>query len=217
MRWGTMTKLAGSLGLARERALVAIQKRLVEGHWPPGTVFQEQDLADELQLSKTPVREALLTLSMRDLVRAVPRVGYVVVGIELQDVADIFSVRTLMEGEIVTALASRGACLPPPREGCEPWEVERTFHAALAEIGAGPRMRRTLEELLDDSSRTIHTVNFPPESVHVLMEDHEAIAEAIRSRDGALARALITIHLTRLRESLMACLRQQLRNENRLA
>lgn len=212
-----MTKMPRSTELARERALNALQKRLMEGQWPPGTVFQEQDLADELELSKTPVREALLALSMRNLVRAVPRVGYVVVGIELEDVAEVFRFRTLIEGDLVTALASRGTRLPDPGEGKHPWDSEQAFHAGLAKMGAGPRMRRTLQELLDDSNRTIHVLNFPPESGQLLVEDHQAIAEAVRSRDGALARALITIHLSRLRESLMACLRQQLRNQNRLA
>jgi DNA-binding GntR family transcriptional regulator len=207
-------------GLARRRAFDELRRRLIEGQWPPATVLQEQDLADELELSKTPVREALQTLSVRHLVRPVPRLGYVVSSIELEDLAEVFGFRALLESELVATAASRGAVLKPAAaesaEGAM-WQVEWNFHSQLAQAGGGPRIRRTVEELLDEASRAMHYLSFPPEILRALVDDHQALLEAIAARDVVLARALVTIHLTRMRESLMASLRQKLRDQNLLA
>jgi DNA-binding GntR family transcriptional regulator len=78
-------------------------------------------------------------------------------------------------------------------------------------------MRRILEDLLDETSRALHFLELAPAIGRQLTEDHAAIAEALQGRDRDLARALLTVHLTRLRESVMASLRQKLRDENVLA
>jgi len=205
-------------GLARRRALEELRRRLIEGQWPPQTVLQEQELADDLQLSKTPVREALQMLAARRLVRPVPRLGYVVADIALDDVAEVFEFRTLIETELAARLAARGMLVEEPlAEAAEPvWRGEWRFHRLLAEA-AGPRVRRTLEELLDESCRAVHYLRLPEATLAALGDDHQAIAHAITARDTVLAQALMTIHLTRMRESLMATLRQKLRDQNLLA
>ena len=211
-----MTKTGTRDGLARRQALEELRRCLIEGRWPPATVLQEQELANELHLSKTPVREALQTLSVRHLVRPVPRLGYVVSSLELDDLAEVFGFRTLLECEIAGSLASRGAVVPAASATMEVplWQVEWNFHSLLAETGARPRIRRALEELLDESSRAVHYLKFPSEIFQALVDDHQAIVDAVAARDVILSRALVTIHLTRMRESLMASLRQKLRNQS---
>jgi DNA-binding GntR family transcriptional regulator len=198
--------------------LEELRRRLIEGQWPPQTVLQEQELADDLRLSKTPVREALQMLAARRLVRPVPRLGYVVADIALDDVAEVFEFRTLIETELAARLAARGILMEEPlTEATEPsWQGEWRFHRLLAEA-AGPRVRRTLEELLDESCRAVHYLRLPAATLAALGDDHQAIAHAITARDTVLAQALMTIHLTRMRESLMATLRQKLRDQNLLA
>ena len=192
-----------------------LKARLVRCEWKPGTMLQEQTLADELGVSKTPVREALVALSMRGLVSPVPRLGYVVADIELNDLIEVFRFRMLLEGDFVQGLAASGRLLTAGAPGG--WEEEHAFHRRLAELAGGPRMRRILEDLLDETSRALHFLELAPAIGRQLTEDHAAIAEALQGRDRDLARALLTVHLTRLRESVMASLRQKLRDENVLA
>ena len=151
--------------------------------------------------------------------RPVPRVGYVVSNLELDDLAEVFSFRTLLEREVVGSLASRGAVVRASSTTKETplWQVEWNFHSLLAETGARPRIRRVVEELLDESSRAVHYLHFPTEILQALVDDHQTIVDAVATRDVVLSRALVTIHLTRMRESLMASLRQKLRDQNLLA
>ncbi len=206
-------------GLMRQQTLAEIRRRLIRGQWPPNTVLQEQPLADELQVSKTPVREALQTLSVQNLLKPEPRVGYRVSDIALDDLAEVFEFRILLEAELVGVAASRGTG-PGADEGEDalaPWEKESSFHQNLARLGGGPRMQRSLAELLQESARAMHYYHLQDLVLTEVIHDHEALVEAVRARDVTLARSLMTIHLTRIRESLMASFRQTLRDKNLLA
>lgn len=202
-------------GLMRERMLDEIRRRLFSGHWPPGTVLQEQALATELQVSKTPVREALQTLSVQNLLQPVPRVGYVVSSIELEDLSELFELRVVLEGEAVAALASQGKVSVGAKAAeASVAEQEAAFHRYPA---GKPRLRRMIESLVEESTRAMHHCGFSDTVLEALVVDHDAIVQAIGARDIVLTRSLMTVHLTRLRESLMAKLRQKLRDQNLLA
>jgi DNA-binding GntR family transcriptional regulator len=185
----------------------------VRGEWAPGTVLQEQTLASAFHTSKTPVRESLIALTLSGLVTPVPRVGYVVAGVDLEGVAEVFRLRVVLESELAAAAAVAGTY---PAAGPTPDEEHR-FHQALAQVSAGPRMERILEDLLDDTDRALHHVHLAPDMARVLAADHAAMGDAVRAHDQRLAQALMTIHLTRMRESIMSSLRQQLRERNILA
>lgn len=206
-------------GLMRQQTLAEIRRRLIHGQWPPHTVLQEQALADELHVSKTPVREALQTLSVQNLVKPVPRLGYVVSGIDLDDLVEVFEFRILLEGEMVGTLASRGTLPAAPGDSSAGTiqEHEINFHQGIARLGGGHRMRHALENLVEESTRAMHYYRFSDQVLRELTGDHRAILDAIGVRDVVLARSLVTIHLTRIRESLMASLRQKLRDQNLLA
>lgn len=68
-----------------------IADRLSDLRYPPGHRFTEAEVAKELNMSKTPVREALLMLSVQELVMPRPGAGYVVVPITLRDVRLLFA------------------------------------------------------------------------------------------------------------------------------
>ena len=205
--------------LARERASSQLRRQLAMGRWPPGTILQESDLAHELGLSKTPVREALLALSEHGLIRPQTRVGYLVPEVSLRDLAEIFSLRELLERQIVADVASahRGAAsLPEPASG--PAEQrERAFHADLAALSGSRRVEVQIATLLDESQRAAAYLDPAHERAGRLLTDHEPLLEAVAAGDRMLAAALMTIHLTHMRESLMASLRQRLREQSELA
>lgn len=205
-------------GSARDRAVGELRRHLASGRWPPGTVLQESDLADELRVSKTPVREALLILSERGLVRPLARIGYLIPNISLRDVAEVFAYRELIECQLIADVADIGRAgidLPEARAS-EPSASEQAFHGALAALAGGRRMQATLRVLLDESDRLFAHLDPARERLSRLVADHDAVLGAILGGELILARALMTVHLTHMRESLMATLRQRLREQSEL-
>lgn len=197
--------------LARDLAGESIRQGLIEGRWPPGSVLQEHDLANSLGLSKTPIREALLRLSFGGLVRPVPRFGYVVADIGLEDLIEVFELRMLIEGDAVASVAEVPVAIPEQGQ-----VAERDFHLLLFRPVLGRRRMALLSDLLDETARSIRYLGMPSRLLTELGTDHLAIADAIANRDSVLARSLLVVHLARLRESLLAPLRQRLREQNRL-
>lgn len=82
----------------RQRTLLAIKSAILSGELPPGAQLNEVALAERLQVSRGPVREALRQLATEDLVRAIPYRGSFVPRLTLRDVEEIFSMRTVLEG-----------------------------------------------------------------------------------------------------------------------
>jgi GntR family transcriptional regulator, rspAB operon transcriptional repressor len=204
---------------ARARAAGELRRHLASGRWSPGTVLQEGDLAQELGLSKTPVREALLALSEHGLVRPLARVGYLVPEITLRDIAEVFAFRELLECQIIADVTGTRSTLNtvPEAHGVTAEEREHAFHSDLATLGGGRRVGATLGALLDEARRITAYLDPGSERLGRFLGDHQALLDAILSHDLMLARALMTVHLTHMRESLMATLRQRLREEAELS
>lgn len=75
-----------------------LRKRLLLGReYPPGSFIREVELAEKLNISRSPVREAIKELEAHGLVKAIPRRGAVVLGYSDQDVAEIYDVRLSLE------------------------------------------------------------------------------------------------------------------------
>lgn len=106
----------GSLGVAavdgpivRNAADIAadlIRRAILEGRLEPGVPLREEGLADELGISRTPVREALLVLQTEGLVEAMPKRGSVVRSYGLDEIVDLYETRAVLEA-YGTARAAR--------------------------------------------------------------------------------------------------------------
>ncbi|MDL2234811.1 GntR family transcriptional regulator [Christensenellaceae bacterium OttesenSCG-928-L17] len=75
-----------------------IRDGIIEGRYQTGDYLVETRLAEELGVSRTPVREALKQLELEDLAEAIPNRGVVVKGFSREDIDDIFTIRYLLEG-----------------------------------------------------------------------------------------------------------------------
>ena len=87
----------GSLSLG-DRVYNEIEKNIINGIYEKGTNLREIDLSNELQVSRTPVREALKQLAREGLVELVPNRGAKVVGLSKKDILEIFAIRKYLEG-----------------------------------------------------------------------------------------------------------------------
>lgn len=222
---------AGPARSLTDQAYGRIRNRIVTCSLEPGRAFIEADLAQELEMSKTPVREALLRLQMEGLVQAIPRRGYMVTPIHLADIDDLFRFRSLIEGECAAlaaevageedlaemrALAERSDGLDSARAGQNPDQVEHlillnnAFHESVAAASGNSRLHRTAVQVIREFDRFYFleastAAFYAPDVV-----DHSEIAARIAARDGEGARQAIVSHIVALRGVLIAALTEGL-------
>lgn len=84
-----------------------IREDIIEGRYANGAYLVETKLAEELDVSRTPIREALKQLELEDLVVSIPNRGVMVQGMSSHDIDDIFTVRYLLEGQAAYWAAER--------------------------------------------------------------------------------------------------------------
>src|SRR5437868_9162498 len=113
---------------ASAAATELIREAIVDGRLPPGQRLKEEELARELGISRTPVREALLILQAEGLVDAAPNRGAVVRSHDADDLEDLYQLRALLEGYA----ARRAATNIPEAAVTELWASCERFES-LAE------------------------------------------------------------------------------------
>ena len=189
-----------------DAAYVEIHRRIVEGELPPGTVLDQGALARELNVSTTPVREALRRLEMEKLVemsahrdtRVVPaspqhfRYLYEV-RLELDPLAAGLAAERATKAEIAAIARIAGV---QGRTALKQASVNRRFHRAVYGACHNPVLVGELDSLWDrtDSYRLALLSASPGEAV-LANHEHVAITAALRDRNAAEVRALVRAHL----------------------
>lgn len=92
-----------------DRVRAELEKRIVSGELVPGTMLDESRLGQQFEVSRTPVREALLQLSAEGFVRIVPRAGIYVVELPAREIAELFEALAHSEGLCAALACERGS------------------------------------------------------------------------------------------------------------
>lgn len=173
----------------------------------PGADLREQELASRFQVSKSPVRDALLRLEREQLVTIAPRQGYRVAPISLSDARDLLRLRSVLEcaSAAEAAREAGGAELASldrfrsfrPSHWLEGFAgYNREFHCALARASGNRRMSALTCELIEQTRRLVHvSVQAEPRRTAPLVAEHAAIIDAVQARDGRRASALLRTHI----------------------
>ena len=131
----------------RERAYLQIKSRILDASFAPGSLLSENQLAEELQISRTPIREALRDLSLGGLVKILPQRGVVVAELSLQDVVEVYQLREQLE-----CFAVR---LATPRVGPQEAAGFRSDHQAALEHMRANRLKPAYDHSILLHSRLI--------------------------------------------------------------
>ncbi|WP_425038809.1 GntR family transcriptional regulator [Primorskyibacter sp. S187A] len=189
---------------------------------PPGFQATEPEIAQRLEMSRTPVREALIRLEAEGLITLVPRRGVCVKPIRPDDMREIYDVLTALEPDAAARLAARGpseAELAPLeratqqmeeallREDLDGWaRADDAFHLALLDAQGNGRLARIVATLLDQAHRarivTLRLRQLPDRSTR----EHRDILSALRRGDAEATRRLFRAHRMRAADELMKCL-----------
>lgn len=189
-----------------DAALEEIHHRIVHLDLPPGSIFTEGELALDLGMSKTPVREALHVLGFLGLVEAAPRSGYRVAAITIRHTRELFDLRELIEGEAAAEAARRplddgqiadlnrlaeARANPADRASIARFlDDNLSFHAGVAAASGNRRLERLVRQLLFEQERLFHLslrlTNRSEEMVH----EHHDLLEALIDGDPERAKSV---------------------------
>ena len=187
-----------------------LKRRILANEFAFDAVVSEQELADLLQVSRSPVREALLRLEIDELVAVHPGQGMRVLPISADDMREIFAIVGPLEAQVAAELAQRGLStheFAPLRlftdemavalehDDLFAWaESDDRFHRTLVALSANRRLRRIVSQFWEQSHRvrmfTLARRAKPTQSV----KDHDDLLEAILARDPDRARAVHMEH-----------------------
>lgn len=201
-----------------ERAYQAIKRRIMDNAYPPGLQVLEQELALQLGMSRTPVREALIRLEREGLVEIVPRRGMRVVPISLSDMREIYEVITCLEARAAERLAGRKpapADIQPMIDAAAAMEralaendlsawaaADEHFHTHLLEACGNRRLAQMAGTIADQVHRarmaTLRMRPLPSRS----NEDHRNLIEAVLAGDAQKAYDIHHGHRRRAMELL---------------
>lgn len=201
------------MGQGADKAYEVLRQRLVGGHYKPGTQLKEEPLAREFGLSRTPVRAALKRLVLDGLATADAGQGIHVAQWSDWDVEETFQLRMLLEpyaaslavtrggDELVAQLKASNALMAAAiaRGGDEAvaqiQEANRTFHRALLDASASPRLRTVLETMIDMPIIVRSFYLSTPAELEQSLHHHQDLTVAAEARDGELARQVMQLHL----------------------
>ncbi len=183
---------------------------------PPGAKISEGELAARFEVSKSPVRDALMRLEREALVISLPRQGYRIAPISLSDVQDMFYLRAALERACMERIVRQSsdeqiATLDRFRHfDAQDWEggfvaYNRAFHCRLAEITTNVRMRDQLCDLIDQMDRAVLISMWGLErkrNEQLAVDDHCRIIDALQKRHVKHAERLVEKHITTARKRL---------------
>lgn len=182
--------------------LESIKEAILNGKLKPGQALVETDLAATLNVSKTPVREALKTLAGSGLVVMSPYKGAAVRTVDAEMAGSVYDVRMLMEPEALRRAVQRGASFDDAALALEDVSdlarrslANRRFHRALYAGCGNPLMIEILDGLRDQAALiTVAGWGICPTWDDEAAEHRAILAAAVRGR-GDIAAELLRRHI----------------------
>jgi DNA-binding GntR family transcriptional regulator len=187
-----------------------VRRAIIELRLKPGEPLREATMAEQLGVSKTPVREALARLEQEGLVETTSFKGAVVSGYSPADLEEIYELRELLEGAAARAaatsaseetLARLAALVAESRELHAKDDLEGlaellgAFDLVIYEQVANERIRALIENLKAHLTRIGRLTEEIPGRVKASVEEHAAIVDAIASRDADEAERSMRRHI----------------------
>lgn len=201
------------------RVYERLRDEIVSGGYEADVTLVQEQLAQSLGVSRTPVRDALNRLAHENLVTWMPGSGYLVNALQPSDIAEVYEVRLNLE-----TLALRSACgrhdragltrlealtedmaATDPADAAEQFELNRRFHMSLIEPCGNGLLMRMVDTLWDHpvNRRITRSYVQDGENVALMVREHRALLEAARAADEERLVRLAAEHMyTGYRETL---------------
>lgn len=194
-----------------------LRERIFAGEWGPGSFLDEVRLAEEMHISRTPLREALKVLTAEGLVRHEPRRGCFVAEVTEKDLDEIFPVLALLEGRCAYEAAQNASDADlqaledlhqklsrhaKAKRINEYYEANFAIHEAIIALADN----RWLAGVIGDLRKIVKLARLQqlhaPGRLEQSLSEHLAVFAALKARDPEGADAAMRTHLTRQRGAL---------------
>lgn len=205
-----------------QRAIHELRQLIFSGDLSAGSDHLESELADRLGMSRTPVREAALTLESQGLLEMRPRKGVRIRHVSPEDMQEIYDVLTELESLAAENAATKGYSDAELREladaisdmdkaisdnDLEAWaKADDRFHSELVRLGGNKRVA-SIAAMMSDQVRRAKTITLfmrplPTQS----NEDHRGVLHAIQNGDATQARSIHRAHRQHAKDMIVSLL-----------
>lgn len=204
--------------LLSERTYERLKTGILSGELPPGTALSVPELARQLNLSRSPVREAVQRLIYDGLAVHVPHRGAEVSQVNSDDLRELYTVRELLEGLAARLATERSdaagiaalqdildeheQALTEDPSNARHIELDMRFHREIRHLAANSHLTAALDPISGRSHFALHSLWRTPDAPRLALDEHHRIAEAIIIGDPALAESAAREHIARLRTRL---------------
>lgn len=198
---------------AADIAYISIREGLAAGRWPAGSHLRETELAAELKISRTPIREALRKLASEQLVQFEPHLGARVPGWSHQDMEEIFALRVELESfaarqaalnatpaqieelRVLAAAIEKAAFGGPEPDNVKISELNNRFHRLIV-VASGNRRLNSLVATIIDIPLVVRTfARFDKQAMARSVGHHFDLVEAIAVGNADWAVAVMRSHI----------------------
>ena len=208
----------------RELVCEHIREAIINGVFAPGERLMEIQMADEMGVSRTPVREAIRKLELEGFVVMIPRRGTYVANLSIKDINDVYEIRISLD-VLAAGLAA---------ERIEPEELEElnrllleiseaartgpmdkivrldtAFHDVLYKASRNDRLRNIINNLREQITGIRGTSMRYPGRLADTLEEHRALVDSIAARDSERAQAAARIHLENAEHTLLKAMAEE--------
>ncbi len=192
---------------------------LTEGRLAPGARLNERVLCEQLQVSRTPLREALKVLATERLVELSPNRGARVVALARADVAELFELMGALEGlagelaaarhepgelAAIRALHAEMVAAHARRDLVAYYDRNRRIHLAISRCARNAALGETYDSVNIRIQALRFRSNFDHDKWDEAVREHDAMLAALAARDGPRLRRLLEGHLRHKRDAVLA-------------
>ena len=189
-----------------------LKQAIVQGDLLPGTWLVENQIADAQGISRTPVREAIHKLERERFIERQPRGGFIVLGLNREDIVETFGIRSVLEGYAarLAAIKHKPEELIPLDKKIEEFQkyldkkqlapllkVNTEFHDLLYDLSKSPKLIHIINGLRDQIYRFRQIILKEDKVAKMSNDDHRKMLKLIRRRDADGVEKIVKEHILR--------------------
>lgn len=208
----------------RDVVVESIRQAIISGQFPPGMRLMELQLAEEMGVSRTPVREAIRKMELEGLVVMIPRRGAYVADISIKDINEVYEVRTALDvlsaglaaeridkSEIqeMRELLAEEAALVEARDYPKIIDNDTAFHDVIYRASGNTRCMNIISNLREQIT-AIRGRSMPyPGRVEIMLKEHRAIFDAIAAGKVEKAQEAVQTYMENAEQTLLKVIKEQ--------
>lgn len=205
-------------GSLREKVFAQLEEDIISGKYTAGQKLTENMLSQNLNVSRTPVREAIRQLELEGLVESIPNKAIIVTGVTKEDIQDIYEIRISIEG-----LAARRAAQNISEEELEHLKeitdlqefytmkqdmkqlvkIDGDFHENIFKASGSKTLKNVLSTFHHNLKKARSDSFGRPIRAEAVLKEHRDIYSALKNRDSIKAEHFMIIHVKNARNRLL--------------